>query len=156
MANLPQINVSFDYSLHRGGNTLHGLHYWAALNLTEIHHDLVGSLGIQCWQLLSLCLHSGTLGPPQQSQVRGPQHLHHRMLTLPPQFQHVRRRNSLLGGTACISEIFPKWGKRGLEMPLRNLSIFQGNLSIVLSTIWLKLVIGKQNTVLAHADTVPL
>lgn len=70
--------------------------------------------------LLSLFLHSGTLGPPQQSQVRWAQHLHH-MLTLLPQFQDVRTRNSLLGGTVCVLNI-PKMGKEGLgdaiEKPL--------------------------------------
>lgn len=155
MASLPQRNVSFYYSLHLGGNTLQDLHYWVDLNLTEIHHDLVRVFGNPVLAaLLSLCLHSDTLGPPQQSQVRWAQHLHH-TLTLLPQLQHVRMRNSLLGGTVCIRNI-PKIGKKALGDAMRNLSIFQANLSTVLSTIWLKLVIGKQKAVLAHADTVPL
>lgn len=59
---------------------------------------------------LSAFRHSWT---SQQSQVRWAQHLHHHMLTLLPQFQHVRTRNSLLGGTVFIQNV-PKMGKESL------------------------------------------
>lgn len=103
-----------------GGNTLQSLHYWVALNLTEIHHDPVRVFGNPVLAaLLSLCLHSGTLGPPQQSQVRWAQHLYHHMLTLVPQSQHVRTRNSFLGGTVFIQNI-PRMRKKKLRDAIKN------------------------------------
>lgn len=127
---LARVLVSYNWGEHSGESALPG-----NTNLTVICRDLARVFGrpvLAVLDLLSLCLHSGPIGPPQQWQVRWAQDLH-RVLTLLPWFQHVRTRNSLLGAWAQFAfKRFRKWGNRGLEVPSGDLSIFQGNLSTVL------------------------
>lgn len=104
--------MSWFPTIYSWGNTVGILHYWVTSNLTVICCDLAKVFGrpvLAVLDLLSLCLHSGPMGPPQHWQVRWTQDL-----PLLSWFQHVRTRNFLLGAWAEFAfKRFLKWGKWG-------------------------------------------